>query len=65
MTDAESKLSISGGNCAISGGKATPAWGDPAIWWELATPSAFTFAAAEWFSVGFHKRRVEQVFRLG
>lgn len=30
VTDTESKLSVSGGNLVCAGGKAAPAWGDPA-----------------------------------
>lgn len=40
VTDAESKLSLSGGNISISGGKASPAWGDPGIWWPSLSRTA-------------------------
>jgi len=33
VTDAESKLSLSGGVLSISGGKAAPAYGDPGLWY--------------------------------
>lgn len=33
VTDTENKLSLSGGNCVFASGKASPAWGDPAIWY--------------------------------
>lgn len=45
VTDTESKLSISGGNLVISGGKVAPAIGDPGAWWKLATPAAIPFGA--------------------
>jgi hypothetical protein len=33
VVDAENKLSLSGGNAVFSGGKITPAYGDPGLWY--------------------------------
>ncbi len=35
VTDTESKLSVAGGQLVCAGGKATPATGDPGIWWPV------------------------------
>jgi len=52
VTDTESKLSLSGGQLSISGGKASPAWGDPGLWYEARSRTAgrlllATLAAAD------------------
>jgi hypothetical protein len=39
-TDTESKLSVSGGRLTFSGGKASPAYGDPAIWYPAVARTA-------------------------
>jgi hypothetical protein len=39
-TDTEGKLSVSGGRLVCSGGKATPAWGDPGVWGPATTRAA-------------------------
>jgi len=33
VVDTENKITVSGGNLVIASGKASPAWGDPGIWW--------------------------------
>lgn len=62
VTDTESKLSIAGGALTFAGGKASPAWGDPAIWWSAAmTRLAGRALLAAWqkaagasqFNIGF------------
>jgi len=40
VTDTENKLSIADGKLTFSGGKASPAWGDPAIWYPSVARAA-------------------------
>ena len=47
VVDTGTDLSISGGQLVVAAGAS--AWGDPGIWWGLATPSAITFGALSGF----------------
>ncbi len=40
VTDTESKLSIASAALTFAGGKATPAWGDPGLWYSSVTRTA-------------------------
>ena len=40
VTDTENKISIADGKLTFSGGKASPAWGDPAIWYPSVARAA-------------------------
>ena len=55
VTDAENKLSLSGGNLVCTGGKTVPAFGDPGAWLgrdNAGSPAAQTMAAGygAWFT---------------
>jgi len=47
VTDTENKLSISGGAAVFAGGKASPAWGDPGLWYGAQTRTAGLAFVAE------------------
>ena len=44
-TDTESKLSVGSGMLNFAGGKASPAWGDPGLWYEDDAGAAFSRTA--------------------
>lgn len=58
--DAESKMSIADGNLVITGGKATPAYGDPGYWF----PTALVRAAGRVVSFRF-KVTTKNTFLIG
>lgn len=49
-TDTENKISISGSKLIISGGKSSPGWNDPAVWWT--DGAGGSFARTKQFTLG-------------
>ncbi len=67
-TDAEGKLSIAGGVLTFAGGKATPAWGNPGLWYPTQARVAgkvlfaqFNITSAAQFEIGWDTNQAGQV----
>ncbi|MEM5787379.1 MAG: hypothetical protein AAGU11_08680, partial [Syntrophobacteraceae bacterium] len=62
VTDTESKLFISNGKLSFAGGKATPAWGDPGVWYgpvsreagRILTGKVSPSSTGQDFAIGWH-----------